>query len=192
MRWNEVTQSAKLCLSCRFSLSLFSINEILTLSFCTIGIPLFMYLAMILWDDVFHVSVSINECSLTPGHDIERFRPAIAVVVFIGMFSSSVSGAWRWHGRKRKLSFHAHCWHTSSRWLDGNLAREKKVYWNTWNDENSTVYFFGIFSLSSITMFIQVFSQMIVKKSFPCSNRERRRSASAGITHNVKIHYFTS
>lgn len=38
---------------------------------------------------VFHVSVSINDCSFTPGHGNVRFLPATATIVFIGMFSSS-------------------------------------------------------------------------------------------------------
>lgn len=65
---------------------------LLTLWFCIIGIPL-MYFAIVCV--VFHVSVSINDCSFTPGHGNVRFLPATATIVFTGMFSSSSAGAAR-------------------------------------------------------------------------------------------------
>lgn len=60
--------------------------RLLTLWLCTIGIPL-MNLATVCV--VFHVSVSINDCTFTPGHGKVRFLPATATIVFTGMFSSS-------------------------------------------------------------------------------------------------------
>lgn len=58
----------------------------LTLSFCTNGIP-FINSAIVCV--VFQVNESINDCSLTPGHGNVRFFPATATNFLTGIFSTS-------------------------------------------------------------------------------------------------------
>lgn len=93
--------------------------NLLTLWLVTIGIPL-MNLTIVCV--VFHVSVSISECSFTPGHGNVKFPPAIAEIVFTGMFCSSNEDT-----ETNKIS-----------WRPEKTNRREKIEfvfcYDTWND----------------------------------------------------------